>query len=989
MSFDRIPLRITHPLAARRRRPGGLIQRSVVKQNADTAMAGLRRRVEDAWRTFRGATPKAKVVMSIAAALLLAPLLDHLVPYLVPLRPFWGGTEGYCDKHKLGCDLTTHLLADGALAALAYLAFWQRSLRTKAIWRRRATRAPDQMFTWLGPATGGLTEIAAARATEGGPLQMRLKSAAARRLRRSSLLVQSILGRDELVKELASALDHERHPQVIVADSAAGKTMVLVRLADFLARRGQVPVLLTLQGKNELRFEELARTAFGAVLPHADEKDLKKQWDELMHRGQITVLADDLEKATDVTPADVEKALHEAASSRLRLVVASRPYGVPSDLQDGRIDLQPLRPHEVERDLLRLTRRARAQGSEESVKRIVAGADIAVTPYYLSLSRVLGSLGRLNAPPEEGDVRLWLLNAYRAALEAGEVRPEGGLSVECRIDVLRRLERVAFARLAGNRTSDAIAEFLRGLDIGIDVPATLEGARRLGVLTKSGEDDARFAHPTTLAYFASCFLADHPEQEHRHLWDIITDLDCGPYRALTVVFATTAAHDAELARDVCRSLIHADTSEGEMVGVGAALGPCWLDAAVEVVRRGNGAEAEIGAELLRRVDAALANRQQPISEQVRRLHGLGELCAKLEMPEGYELLMWYAATPNDYVIRRQATKALCKSKGAVDALLPVVEEVMYHGRRCGRSLTGPAGDDRDGPKEDLFLSLKAVAWILPCLRSVASGPARGTLDRYQWELLEFSNSLTRQRGLEASIAQGLKLDAVRNPELAPDEFAFVMLADQRHRAVFWFSRLLLVQALALRSRADHTGRAEELIDTAKNDKHEHRLVRETAKLCHRARKVTEPERYLFEDATDIAARAPYELPWATSQLVGDIVLALNLNERGGSESRLAFGEARQLPLCLSSTPDRIPVVMVTAADRIEPPKTDCPFFDEERGACLCPYSYDSPNSTYRRELSRAFCRHQRLNAGRVQWHPGLKVKHVREFWAHMERLARY
>jgi hypothetical protein len=146
---------------------------------------------------------------------------------------------------------------------------------------------------------------------------------------------------------------------------------------------------------------------------------------------------------------------------------------------------------------------------------------------------------------------------------------------------------------------------------------------------------------------------------------------------------------------------------------------------------------------------------------------------------------------------------------------------------------------------------------------------------------------------------------------------------------------------------------------------------------------------LFGDATDIAARAPYELPWATSQLVGDIVLALNLNERGDRESRLAFGEAAQLPLCLSSTPDRVPVVMVKAADTVKPPKTECPFFDANRGACLCPYSYDSPDSTYRRELSRAFCRHQRLNAGRVRWHPGLKVKHVREFWAHMERLARY
>jgi hypothetical protein len=966
-----------------------LIQRSAVKQSADILVAGFGRWVADGWRTVKGATPKAKVVMAIVAALLVTPLIDHLVPYLVPLRPIWGGTEGYCERHKLGCDLTTHLLADGALAALAYFAFWQRSLRTKTIWRRMATRTPDAMFTWLGSAAGSLTEIAAAHVTEGGPLVARLKRRASRRLRRSSPLVDSILGRDDLVKELASALDHEPHPQVIIADSAAGKTMVLVKLADFLARRGQVPVLLTLAGqKKKLNFEELARNAFGSVLPHANVKDLDKQWDELRTRGQITVLADDLEKAK-VARAEVERALQKAQRDKLRVVVASRPYAVPSDLTQGRIDLQPLQEREVKLDLLRLTRRAQRPTSEDTVRRIIADGDIAVTPYYLSLARVLASLGRLSAPPEDADVRLWLLKAYRAALEAGEVRPDGTLSLEYGREVLIGLESVAFARLTGMRTVNAISACLRQLQVATDVPAALEGARRLGVVTKSGRDEAHFVHPTTLAYFAACFLAKHPEQEDRHLWKVITGLKCGPYRALTVVFATTDVNDPDLARDVCRSLIAADQLGRETVGSNGVPGPCWLDAAVDVVRRGNGVDRQLGTELLERVDAALEKKPQSVGEQAGLLRGLGKLCANLNMPEAYELLMLYAATPYDYVIRRQATKALCDGAGAVDALMPVLEEVMFHGRRCARWLTEPADDDRGGPNEDLFLSLKAVAWILPCLRSVGSEPLRKSLDGYQEQLLEFSNSLTRQRGLEAAIAQGLKLDAVRNPELAPDEFAFVMLGEGKHRAGFWFSRLLLIQALALRSEADNTGRAENLIAAARKDECEHRLVRETAKLCAHARKAAEPDRYLFGDATDIAARAPYELPWKTSQLVGDIVLALNLNERGDRESRLAFGETTQLPLCLSLTPDRMPVVMVKTVDSVTPSKTDCPFFDMNRGACLCPYSYDSPDSTYRRELSRAFCRHQRLNAGRVRWHPALKVKHVREFWAHMERIARY
>src|SRR5689334_4618712 len=137
MTSHRISPRFTRHLAVTRRRPARLIQRSVVKQNVDAAIAGLRRRVQDTGRTFRGATPSAKVLMAIFAALLLAPVFDHAVSFFVPLRPIWGGTEGYCDRHKLGCDLTTHVLADGALAVLAYFTLWQKSLRTKTIWRRR------------------------------------------------------------------------------------------------------------------------------------------------------------------------------------------------------------------------------------------------------------------------------------------------------------------------------------------------------------------------------------------------------------------------------------------------------------------------------------------------------------------------------------------------------------------------------------------------------------------------------------------------------------------------------------------------------------------------------------------------------------------------------------------------------------------------------------------------------------------------------------
>ena len=105
--------------------------------------------------------------MYIAVALLVAPVAYHIVTHLVPITRV-GRAEHYCESHVLGCDLTTHVLGDVVVAVVLYAWFLTLQSRASTAWRRRAMREPDKLFTWLTPVAGGLTEIAAETAADGG-----------------------------------------------------------------------------------------------------------------------------------------------------------------------------------------------------------------------------------------------------------------------------------------------------------------------------------------------------------------------------------------------------------------------------------------------------------------------------------------------------------------------------------------------------------------------------------------------------------------------------------------------------------------------------------------------------------------------------------------------------------------------------------------------------------------------------------------------------
>jgi hypothetical protein len=498
------------------------------------------------------------------------------------------------------------------------------------------------------------------------------------------------------------------------------------------------------------------------------------------------------------------------------------------------------------------------------------------------------------------------------------------------------------------------------------------------VLEQHYDGTVRFAHPTTLSYFASCFLVRH--QAEPKLWIALVAGNWVSSSAnLAFVLASAAAEDLSATRAACSHLLESPelSSRGATHPRSDALYERLqlLETAATLAQRAT----ECREEVERAIVNTMRDGNNPgklSGEQVRLVRAI----ARLGSSNGHGALWNFVTKAPEYRVKREAAKALL---GAGDAAALAtrrqIADTIEAADRFAQdeAVRLPVQTDRGSPFDDL----RAVAWLLPGLRSVCEDDeARAELDGYHKRIREFARTLSRQRGLEASIADGLKVDAIRDPLLPPDADARRMLEPGKKRARFWFSRLLLVQAIAIRcSEGDFGEHDWDLVLGAQRD--EHPFVREAARLCVRARRTDRWDKYIWEDMTEVAAGGRPRLATVTKQLVADIVIALNLNDLASDAARVRFGKCAQLPACLVSSQHRGEILGWS------PPPIDCSA--RHNGSCMCPYTYHPPAEGIRRELSRAFCRDQRIHAQRLPWHNNVRVKELREFWRQMESLARF
>ncbi|MGZ6663357.1 MAG: NACHT domain-containing protein [Solirubrobacteraceae bacterium] len=901
--------------------------------------------------------------------------------------PWWHDSNTLCDTSSVGCGLAIHLLGTGIVAVIAfYVFFLGRETYTAFWWRRRAKKTPEMLFSRL-PPSGGLTGLAARKPMERRkrPLRARRRPDSVRELRYGSArsIADNIVSRKQLVKEIADDLDAGAHTQVLVGRTGSGKTMVLLKLVQHLAKRGRVPIAISLRDSSDLDFEEQAWKSYRRAFPKHTEEEVDKHWRWHRRGGLIVILVDDLEKAK-AKPRAVIEALDATARAGLRVVAASRPSGVPAEFKQGRIDLEPLDKQEVCAALVERATLSSDDGHdpplvEGVVETIVKDAEIPKTPYYLAISRVLADTGTLPQldVTTTADTRLVLLDAYREDLRSGRSRADSGLDETTRASVLEGLEAVALVSLGKpSKVEDVTAAVRDLLELDLDTRLTVEYGQRLGVLESRYDDLVRFGHPTTLAYFASCYLVKR--KDDRDLWErALKAADLGSAAGLAFIFANAAAGDPEIARSTSIQLLdRLDQATNGDNGPGYLANPNErlqiLNTAEEIARRNGAWRGELAERILDR-----ARKERDLGaiprEQIRLIEELGSIHSQ----RAYETLWGYATGAPDYSVRRRAMRVLLESGGdAVKSALGQVEQVMQEAKAFRQTHALPVKDDRGPP----FDALRAVAWVLPSLRTVCRGTAAScALDEFQQRLREHAEQMTTQSGMESSIADGLKQDAMRDPGKPVDEFALEMLDPGKRPAIFWFTRVLLVQAVARRCLGrDDCQSARELVSATRNDPHP--FVRAAARLCTRALRRGRWEPYIWVDMTQVAAGASAPLVPQARQLIGEIVLALNMNEHAPEDVRAQFGSATALPACLEFSPNRAEILGLTA------PRRECPFLRGDK--CLCPYTYHPPEAGIRRELSRAFCRDQRLNATRLP-HSDIHVKALQDFWREMEYLARF
>lgn len=847
--------------------------------------------------------------------------------------------------------------------------------------------------------------------------------------------VAEVVGRDDLCRVIEKEL-HDltaRRPQVIVGGVGAGKTAVLVRLTEWLAERGAVPVAVRLRDLTaDDGFRDLAARRFRSVNEHRFKSDgeADRIWRWLCSLGVIVVLADGLEEAmygTDSRETSIRQALEDAHRLGLPLVITSRPDDALITLDAALSELGPVDEEQALKYVL--DSRQRREGppiEEQTVRALVCAARVAEMPLYLQLTRDLYARDLLRPSDltdlddeHRLDIRLRLLENWRSRLEEGRLQPDPSITTQQREFAIGQLSAVAAAALVMD-TLEVKFKSLKGEGeraplVSMD-PAKTRVAANLGArlgIVETLHAGVRFRHSIMQAYLGSLWIREHGLERNDYVAEGLMNGGREFLMALTMASARFSdepqgrTRRSRVLRSIANRLSRAAASGPEGDGSTDDRRVLLLAAAYEIDRMVDHAPTRTLADRSRRAWP----RRSGSSRLVEAKRLAVDRIAEARAHDAYEALYELCIEEEDYRVRLAAAQHLGSGGDvASEALKAKLGEVV--GAAAAAKENGFAHMRDDDPRR-----FCVQGWILPLLAATSKeqrDEVLGLLD--QW--MKVCDGAPAS--LDACLAQGFKYEA--NRVLAPgaDRLAREHLIRQAEALVektaYWYTRLTLLHAVTLwmlsetpRSSADQ----REWLSRWSGE-HPHPFVSAAAGLCASALAHRNPSPYIWIDETGIVAKLGQQTAtvdtnadnslWLTDslgwvalkpravRLVADALLMLNLTDglqQPGSGAASQFERIRRasrpaLPPCVTHAGERSFLSVLGGEDERSwaLPGVTC------AGSCefrLCPYP--PTGRTLRPEFSESFCRHVAAVRGRAAWHE-LGKRELQRFWREMERRAR-
>ncbi|AEY91610.1 hypothetical protein SHJG_6343 [Streptomyces hygroscopicus subsp. jinggangensis 5008] len=293
--------------------------------------------------------------------------------------------------------------------------------------------------------------------------------------------IAEIVGREEIVRVIAQRLRQRetRRPYVLVGGVGTGKTAVLVRLTELLARQHAVLVPIRLRDATgaDLNFERMARARFAEEAPCGILARTKNDrvWQQLLADDKVVVLADGLEEAVlderlrEDRDNIIRRAIERAHAEKLPLVIASRPHSPLESTPAAIVELEPL----SEEEALCFVEARMPETDERRVDWIVETAEVTESPIYLQIARELHHHGDLERDRPRNDkdrldtrswdrstLRLWLLETWDLAVQEGRLRGDVELNPQERRDTLEVVSALACIGLLQDKLEVGFAELL-------------------------------------------------------------------------------------------------------------------------------------------------------------------------------------------------------------------------------------------------------------------------------------------------------------------------------------------------------------------------------------------------------------------------------------------------------------------------------------------------------------------------------------------------